>query len=157
MCGLPEQIMTRRLPLDDENEFAFWKPGKEAKTIALRRIIVGHADKTVGDSICLLLSLKGYEPVYAGDAAETRRYLKFWKPNALLIDTRLDAALDYQLVREIRADAESSKLLILAMSNLWPLDSASALRKAGFDGHCRRPCSLWRITDLLDGYFRKCT
>ena len=28
-----------------------------------------------------------------------------------------------------------------------------ALRKAGFDGHCRRPCSLWRIVDLLDGHF----
>jgi hypothetical protein len=40
------------------------------------------------------------------------------------------------------------------MSNIWPLDSISALRAAGFDGHCRRPCSLWRIVDLLDGYFR---
>jgi DNA-binding response OmpR family regulator len=145
--------VTRRIPLDDEHEFAFWKTEQEAEAKSLRRVLVGHKDKAIGESLCILLALKGYEAVYARDTAQARLYLRCWAPHALLLDTRLDAASDYQFIQTIRADAATVNVLILAMSNIWPLDSVLALRKAGFDGHCRRPCSLWRIVDLLDGHF----
>lgn len=145
--------MTRRISLDDEHEFAFWKTDREAEATAPRRVLVAHRDRAIGESLCLLLSHKGYEAVCAQDLAESRRYLKCWAPHALLLDTRLDSASDYDFVKAVRTDASFANLLILAMSNIWPLDSVTALRNAGFDGHCRRPCSLWRIADLLDGHF----
>lgn len=147
--------MTKRISLDNEHEFAFWKPEHKADASALRRVLVTHKDKAIAESLCLLLSLKSYKAVPACDAALAQVYLACWAPDALLLDTRLDSASGYQLVRTIRNNASTADLLILAMSNIWPLDSVRALRKAGFDGHCRRPCSLWRIADLLDGYFRE--
>ncbi|CAD6527938.1 response regulator [Paraburkholderia metrosideri] len=149
--------MTRRISLDDEHEFAFWKTDREAEATAPRRVLVAHKDKAIGESLCVLLSLKGYEAVYAQNIAEGRRYLKCWAPQALLLDTRLDSGSGYDFVRAVRADASCANLLILAMSNIWPLDSVTALRNAGFDGHCRRPCSLWRIADLLDEHFSEAT
>jgi DNA-binding response OmpR family regulator len=149
--------VTRRISLDDEHEFAFWKTDREAEATAPRRVLVAHKDKAIGESLCVLLSLKGYEAVYAQNIAEGRRYLKCWAPQALLLDTRLDSGSGYDFVRAVRADASCANLLILAMSNIWPLDSVTALRNAGFDGHCRRPCSLWRIADLLDEHFREAT
>jgi DNA-binding response OmpR family regulator len=149
--------MARRISLDDGHEFAFWKTDREAEATAPRRVLVAHKDKAIGESLCLLLSLKGYEAVYARDIPEGRRYLKCWAPHAMLLDTRLDSAPDYGFVKTVRADASCANLLILAMSNIWPLDSVTALRNAGFDGHCRRPCSLWRIADRLDGHFSEAT
>jgi hypothetical protein len=44
-------------------------------------------------------------------------------------------------------------MLLLAMRNIWPLDPIGSLREAGSDGHCRRPCSLWQMVDILERYF----
>jgi DNA-binding response OmpR family regulator len=145
--------VTRRISLDDETEFAIWTLRRESAAQLPRRILIGHRDKAIGESLVLLLSLKGYDAIYAGDLIKVHSFLTWWKPHALLLDTRLDSVTDYQFVRQIRAERSTSDILLLAMSNIWPLDPISLLREAGFDGHCRRPCSLWRVVDILEGYF----
>jgi hypothetical protein len=47
------------------------------------------------------------------------------------------------------------EMLILAMSNIYPPYSVTSLNQAGFDGHVRRQCSVWRVTDMLDSQFRR--
>jgi DNA-binding response OmpR family regulator len=147
--------MTRRAPPDDEEEFAFWRSEPDAETGEKKRILIGHQDVMVGEALVFLLSTKGYETIHASTIGEIRRYLQFWKPHALLFDTRLDSASQYAFVRRLRTDDSTATLLILAMSNIWPLDSIPALRSAGFDGHVRRPCSLWRIIDLVESHYRR--
>lgn len=145
--------MTRRVSLDDETEFAIWKRSSAAASQSSRRILIGHRDKAIGESLVLLLSLKGYEAIYAADLARLQCFLKWWKPHAILLDTRLDSPAGYQFTRTVRAEAGNAHLLLLAMSNIWPLDPIGPLKEAGFDGHCRRPCSLWRVADILESYF----
>ncbi|KAA1001710.1 response regulator transcription factor [Paraburkholderia panacisoli] len=147
--------MTRRAPHDDEQEFAFWRSEPDAETGEKKRILIGHQDVMIRESLAFLLSAKGYETIHASTIGEIRRYLQFWKPHALLFDTRLDSAPKYAFVRRLRADDSTATLLILAMSDIWPLDSIPALRSAGFDGHVRRPGSLWRIIDLVEGHYRR--
>ncbi|WP_248323742.1 MULTISPECIES: histidine kinase [unclassified Caballeronia] len=146
--------MTRRVPLDDEQECAFWTTSANATgTTANCRILIGHRDEAVGASLALLLTLKHYQVLYATNLATLRRQMACWRPHALLLDTRLDADSHYAFVRSLRADERTARLLVLAMSNICPLDSVSTLKQAGFDGHVRRPCSVWRVTDLLDSHF----
>jgi CheY-like chemotaxis protein len=145
--------VTRRVSLDGEAEFALWKHGNPATSKLARRVLIGHRDKAIGESLVLLLSLKGYEAVHAADQTKVRCFLKWWKPHAVLLDTRLDSISDYPFTRGIRSERTSPEILLLAMSNIWPLDPIEQLKEAGFDGHCRRPCSLWRIVDILEGYF----
>jgi len=149
--------VTRRMVLDDESEFALWKSDRYACENTCPKVVIAHQDRPIGTSLCRLLSMKGYQTVYAYDIAAARAYLKCWEPEALLFDTRLDARSDYRFVRDARAEMWTAALLMVALSNIWPLDSIPALRKAGFDGHCRRPCSLWRLSELLDTYFDRCS
>ncbi|MFL9965545.1 histidine kinase [Paraburkholderia sediminicola] len=147
--------MTRRAPPDDEQEFAFWRSDPHAETGEKKRILIAHQDLLIRESLAFQLSTKGYETIHASTISEIRRYLQFWKPHALLFDTRLDSASQYAFVRRLRADDAGATLLILAMSDIWPLDSIPALRRAGFDGHVRRACSLWRIVDLIEGHYHR--
>lgn len=145
--------MTRRVSLDDETEFAIWKRSSAAEATPSRRVLIGHRDKAIGASLELLLSRKGFDAVYAPDLSKVNGFLKWWKPHAVLLDTRLDSVSDYQFTRTVRAEAANAGILLLAMSNIWPLDPIGVLKAAGFDGHCRRPCSLWRVVDIFQGYF----
>ncbi|HYS68196.1 MAG TPA: histidine kinase [Paraburkholderia sp.] len=145
--------MTRRVSLDDETEFAIWKSRCAAQPTLSRRVLIAHRDKAIGESLVLLLSLKGYEGIYTADLIKVKSFLKWWRPHVVLLDTRLDSVSDYQFTRAVRAEQSNADVLLLAMSNVWPLDQIGLLREAGFDGHCRRPCSLWRVADILEGYF----
>jgi CheY-like chemotaxis protein len=145
--------VTKRNSLDDETEFAIWRRHDTVRRVSGRRVLVGHRDAAIGESLVLLLSLKGYEVVHAPDLTKVQCFLKWWRPHAILLDTRLDAALNYRFTRTLRSDLSNADILLLAMSNIWPLDPIDQLKDAGFDGHCRRPVSLWRVVDILDGYF----
>lgn len=145
--------MTRRAAVDDETEFAIWNRRSVSAVQRTRRILIGHRDKAIGESLVLVLSLKGYEAIYAPDLIKVQTFLKCWKPHAMLLDTRLDSVADYHFTRAVRAERSNADILLLAMTNIWPLDPIGPLKDAGFDGHCRRPCSLWRVTDILEGYF----
>ncbi|ACD18827.1 response regulator [Paraburkholderia phytofirmans] len=147
--------MTRRVSLDDETEFAIWKRRSTADSGPSHRILIGHRDKAIGESLVLSLSLKGYEAIYAADLIKVQSFLKWWKPHAVLLDTRLDSVSSYEFARAARAERSNADVLILAMSNVWPLDPVSLLKDAGFDGHCRRPCSLWRVADILEHHFAR--
>ncbi|QQC66187.1 response regulator [Paraburkholderia ginsengisoli] len=145
--------MTRRVSLDDESEFAIWTSRSAEADTPSRRILIGHRDKAIGESLVLLLSLKGYDAIHAADLTRLQSFLTWWKPHAVLLDTRLDAVAGYRFTRTVRAEPSNIDVLLLAMSNIWPLDPIGQLKEAGFDGHCRRPCSLWRVVDILEGYF----
>ncbi|MFM0626623.1 response regulator [Paraburkholderia xenovorans] len=145
--------MTRRVSLDDETEFAIWKRRGAADVRQSRRVLIGHRDKAIGESLVLLLSLKGYDAIYAADLIKMQSFLKWWKPHAVLLDTRLDSVSSYEFTRTARAERSNADVLMLAMSNVWPLDPIGLLKDAGFDGHCRRPCSLWRVADVLENHF----
>lgn len=145
--------MTRRVSLDDESEFAIWRRRHAADVKVSRRVLIGHRDKAIGESLVLLLSLKGYDAIYVVDLHKLQSFLTWWRPHAILLDTRLDSVSDYGFTRALRAEPANADILMLAMSNIWPLDPIGPLKEAGFDGHCRRPCSLWRVADILEEYF----
>jgi CheY-like chemotaxis protein len=145
--------VTRRVSLDDETEFAIWNRRSAAAEQPSRRVLIAHRDKAIGDSLVRLLSVKGYDAMYAADLNRLQCFLKRWSPHAVLLDTRLDSPAGYEFTRTVRAEPAHANVLLLAMSNIWPLDPIGPLKEAGFDGHCRRPCSLWRVVDILESYF----
>ncbi|MDR5806114.1 histidine kinase [Caballeronia sp. LZ001] len=145
--------MTGRLPLDDEQEFALWRPDSKVVVTSKRRIVIGHKDRPIGKSLALLLSTRGFEAIHASEMGDARRFLQHWKAHALLLDTRMDTPPDFETVRQLRRTEHTAGLLIIAMSNIQPLDSLPSMKEAGFDGHVRRPCSLWRLTDLIESHF----
>jgi DNA-binding response OmpR family regulator len=145
--------MASRSPHDDESHFALWSMKRTRHATAPKRVLVAHKDKSIGESLAVLLRLKGLQVIHSQDMKAVRRLVQSWKPQAVVMDTRLDSDSDYIFIRTLRAEAELSGRFLVAMSNVWPADPVETLKDAGFDAHCRRPCATWRIADLLDTYF----
>jgi CheY-like chemotaxis protein len=141
--------MGRRLPTEDEPQFALWTFKHRQSPCSNRRVLVAHKDKTVGESMSMLLRLKGLETTFAQDIADVDQKLGFEVPAVMLLDTRLDQSPEYELTKRLRADPAFDNLLLIAMSNFAPSEPIEDLRRAGFDGHFRRPCETWRMIDVL--------
>jgi DNA-binding response OmpR family regulator len=138
---------------DNEREFALWRIKRASPGDASRRVLVAHMDKTIGESLAVQLRLKGLEVIHSQDLKSARALVKSWQPQALLVDTSLDNESGYVFLRTLRMDADLTGRLLIAMSNVWPADPVHSLKEAGFDAHCRRPCSTWRIVELVEEYF----
>ncbi len=133
-------------------QFATWKVKRLPTSFASRRILIGHEDKVVADSLAFSLRLKGSQVLHAQSLHSLRSIVVAWRPHALLLDTRLDVASGFSFLRSLQG-TDSKNMLLVAMSNSRPFDAIDALKAAGFDAHCRRPCATWRIAGLLDDYF----
>lgn len=141
--------MARRLPSEDETQFALWTFNRCQGPRTNRRVLVAHKDRAVGESISMLLRLKRLEAMFADDRERIDEVVRSQLPAVILMDTRLDEGPGYELTRQLRADTSSDNLLLIAMSNFAPSEPIEDLRRAGFDGHFRRPCETWRVIDVL--------
>lgn len=141
--------MARRLPSEDESQFAFWSFNRRQSPNANKRVLVAHKDRAVGESISMLLRLKGMDSAFAQDHESICELLQTQMPAVVLMDTRLDAGPNYEFMQRLRSEAASENLLMVAMSNFFPHEPIEALQLAGFDGHFRRPCETWRVIDVL--------
>ena len=145
--------MSRRLPGENESEYALWNFGAAPLAVGNRRVLVIHKDHAVGESIVMLLKLKNLDAIYKPAPAQARSTIKSRRPAVILLDTRTDDA-DYSFAKAFGHRMSRPDLLLIAMSNFAPRESVETLRQAGFDGHFRRPCETWRIIDVLVSFFQ---
>jgi DNA-binding response OmpR family regulator len=146
---------------DNESEFALWRVKRaytghsdDAGDIrSRRRVLIAHKDKSIADSLAVQLRLKGLQVIHCQDLKSLRALVRSWHPQALLLDTSLDNESGYVFLRTLRNDADLTGRLLVAMSNAGPADPVQTLKDAGFDAHCRRPCSTWRIVELVESFF----
>jgi hypothetical protein len=118
-----------------------------------RRILVIHSDRLVGDTITYILGLRGFSAILATDVFAARGTIVVLNPHAILLDTRVGATKNYDFARELCVGEPGAKRLLIAMSKFESDESIESLRDAGYDGHSRRPCPMWQISDLLDSFF----
>jgi CheY-like chemotaxis protein len=144
--------LTDRSEDDYAAQFATWKVKRLPTSYASRRVLIGHQDKAVADSLALSLRLNGSQVMHAQSLQSLRPVVVAWRPHALLLDTRLDVSSGFAFLRSLQS-TDGENMLLVAMSNNRPFDAIDTLKAAGFDAHCRRPCATWRIAGLLDDYF----
>jgi DNA-binding response OmpR family regulator len=145
--------MITRHATDDERQFAWWTLERAPAPVARPRVLIAHTDRPIGESLAVVLRLKGLQVMIAHDLKTVRSLVANWKPEALLLDTRLDSDTGYRLIRQLRVDVGNTCRLLVAISNIAPADPVESLKDAGFDAHCRRPCATWRVAGLLESYF----
>lgn len=118
-----------------------------------RRVLLALSERVLGASLVSLFELKGFPSQLAVDASSVRRTVGEWRPHVLFLDTRVGGCGNYALARELREADDQASRLVIAMSGFLPEEPIARLREAGYDGHCRRPCPVWQMTDLLDEFF----
>ncbi|MGA9915004.1 MAG: response regulator receiver protein [Paraburkholderia sp.] len=150
---MPTPPMRLRPPREDEEQFALWRLKRSTSAVDTPSVVVAHADIPVGESIALLLRLKGYVAVATSALENLELMLEHWKPRALLIDTRLCRADNFRFIRRTTQDDTLRSVLILAVTHVYPEETAHDMKRIGFDGLCRRPWPVWQLADMLEGHF----
>ena len=118
-----------------------------------RRVLLALPERVLGASLASLFELKGFPAQLAADVSSARNIVEQWRPHVLFLDTRIGGSGNYALVRALREADDDATRLIIAMSGFLPEEPIAHLKEAGYDGHCRRPCPVWQMTDLLDEFF----
>lgn len=139
-----------QLVTHEECQFALWNHKRRAARLDTPTVMVAHADIAAGESIALLLRLKGLTAVCTRDLDALQLMLAHWKPRAVLFDTRLGRSNDFRLIRDAAKDPAFANVLIIAMTHAWPYDSPEEARELGFDGLCRRLCPVWQLADVFN-------
>jgi DNA-binding response OmpR family regulator len=145
--------VTRRPFEADQEQFALWHAKRLPTLMPHRRVVIAHPDPMIGESFVLLLGLKGLAAQHVRDVDALAQLIEDWHPQALMIDTRLASAEHRDFVRKLSDNPGRAGTLLLAMSNFLPEDSVPLLQEAGYDGHCRRPCAMWRVSEMLGDFF----
>ena len=102
-----------------------------------------------------ILKAKGYETVEAVTGEEGVKLAKEKKPDLVLMDIQLPGMSGIEAFKQIRADARTARIPVIALTaSVTPTDR-SQITAAGFDAFVSKPISLKEFVDtvkrLLEG------
>jgi hypothetical protein len=135
------------------SDYGVWSAKRSPIDVSCRRILIGHSDKAVGDSLALLLGIRGFAAMHGRDMPTIGAIVRAWQPQAVLFDTRLQQPGKNALIADLHDAPENQFRLLLAMSGSAQDESIENLQRQGFDGYCRRPCALWHLAEMLSAFF----
>jgi CheY-like chemotaxis protein len=112
------------------------------------RVLVVEDNHDARESLCLLLSLSGFEVREAADGAEGLRQALEWRPDAVVSDIGMPGLDGWELARRLRAALGAAVRLVALSGFSRPEDYRRSLG-AGFDAHLAKPAEPEDLLALL--------
>lgn len=78
-------------------------------------------------------------------------------PDVILLDLRLPDMDGMNVARELRSNARTAQIPVVALSALQPRDHGDGLRAAGFAGYLSKPISIGEFPDQVRRYCVRAT
>lgn len=107
--------------------------------MAGERILVVEDNAASSKLVAYLLRTRGYEVVVANDAESALEEIRRRLPDVVLMDIQLPGVGGLELVRELRADVASRKLLIIAVTAYAMKGDKEKALLAGCDDYITKP------------------
>ena len=101
-----------------------------------------------------VLRLAGLRTVEAGTGAEALSVASAELPDLVLLDLQLPDLDGVAVARELRGDARTAEIPIVALSALRLDGREEWLREAGFDGFLAKPIDVAEFPRVVRGYCR---
>jgi two-component system cell cycle response regulator DivK len=96
-----------------------------------------------------VLQAKGYQTLEAITGEEGVRLAKERKPDLVLMDIQLPGINGVEAFRQIRADTNTSRIPVVALTASVTLTDRSAIAAAGFDAFLSKPINLKEFLDTV--------
>lgn len=114
-----------------------------------RKILIADDNQDALETLGALLIAEGHEVHHAHDGENALRIWHEQHPDVCLLDIGMPKMTGYEVARQIRASAEGSSTLLLALTGWGQSQDRQASLKAGFDHHLTKPVSPKQISQLL--------
>ena len=115
----------------------------------VHRVLVVDDQVDVAQSLKDLLSLMGQDTHIAFDGPEALRAAKSFKPELIFLDIGMPGMTGYDVARTLRAEAETPKPTLIAVTGWGDEQNISLAREAGFDRHLTKPVDPLEIEQIL--------
>ncbi len=120
------------------------------------KLLLADDDESSVKACALFFELEGFNVRIARDGWEALEFYKHWHPDLALLDIDMPFIDGYGVAHQIREDARSPPVLLIAITGRG--DSAAeraASEGAGFDFHLAKPAKLSVILDLASDHLEK--
>lgn len=116
------------------------------------RVLIIEDNQANMDLMSYLLSAFGHTPLCAYDGEQGVAMARAALPDLILCDLHLPKLDGYGVVRQLKGDAATAAIPVLAASALPVGDGGAALRLAGFDGHLPKSLEPDTLVPSLEAY-----
>ena len=104
-------------------------------------VLVADDDDDIRDLVAFRLDRAGYEVLRAGDGQQALDLAREHKPDLAVLDVMMPKLTGYDVTRELRADAATSRIpVILLTARVQEADVARGF-EAGADDYVKKPFS----------------
>jgi DNA-binding response OmpR family regulator len=121
-----------------------------------QRVLIAEDERNIVESLRFVLTREGYEVSHALDGAEALALVRREAPDALVLDLMLPKMSGYDVLKEVRADAQTRALPILMLTAKGQAYDRQAAQDLGVDAFITKPFSnsdvIEQIARLLDGH-----
>jgi CheY-like chemotaxis protein len=115
-----------------------------------RRILLADDNRDAAETLAILLRLEGHEVELAHDGEAAMRFFEARRHDVALLDIGMPNANGYEVARQIRAQSQGKRVLLIAITG-WAQDGDKVQsREAGFDHHLAKPIEPDALIRLLD-------
>jgi CheY-like chemotaxis protein len=118
------------------------------------RVLVADSYRDIVDSLAILLSFWGCDPILAYDGPAALGAALSQQPDVLLAELRLPALDGYELARRLRRQPSLEKMLLVACTGYARYEDGLRAKEAGFDHHLVKPVDPEELRQLLDTFAR---
>jgi signal transduction histidine kinase len=113
------------------------------------RVLVVDDQVDIAQSLKDLLSLLGQDTHIAHNGPEALQAAKTFKPEIVFLDIGLPGMTGYEVARNLRADEETPRTRLVAVSGWGDEENISLAREAGFDRHLTKPVDPLEIERII--------
>jgi CheY-like chemotaxis protein len=115
------------------------------------RVLVADGYADAADSLALLVTLWGHDPMVARTGPETLATAARWRPHVVFLELLLDGIDGYEVAKHLRRQAREPFLLI-ALTGFGDPAHRRRCDEEGFDHHLLKPVEPTRLQKLLEKF-----
>jgi PAS domain S-box-containing protein len=115
------------------------EPAPESAPASVARVLVFEDNVDAAESIRLILSTAGYRVWVEATGRHATDVVRRIRPDVVLCDLGLPDRDGYAIASDLRSDAESSHLPLIAITGYGAAEDLVRSRQAGFDLHLTKP------------------
>ena len=119
-----------------------------------RRILIVDDNRDAAETLGELLRALGATVSVAHSGSDALEKLRSFGPDSVLLDIGMPDMDGYEVARRIRATAEYSRILLIALTGWGQEHDQRRSRAAGFDHHVVKPPDIDRLRELLTAGWR---
>jgi CheY-like chemotaxis protein len=114
-----------------------------------RRVLIVDDNRDAAESLALLLGLAGCQVALAFDGMAAIATAATFRPDVVLLDIGMPGMDGYETARHLRATADGSNMLLVALTGWGQEEDKQQAIDAGFDEHFTKPMDSGVLAALM--------